>query len=293
MKSLKSKTVSVDACGNLREARPASVAERRLLGSLFLIPGFIVLIKLLPFASLAVVSDMFTLTALPAIVANHVQRLMLMSLGAILVVVFRVTLGLRVLGPVRPILIALAYQITGFMVGTIFLVSVMVIIAMIRPMLKSAGIPYFARIASVLSLVSLMVLIAVKLSTTVGAEQFLSIGLLPVVVLTFAAEGFAKTLYREGLKSACWRAAMTIIAAALIKGLADIPGLSEFILCFPEMLLLQVGVIYLISRFLNFRALHFLNPKPPKSKRRTRAAKVRKKVKKKLRKLTPASHSLE
>ncbi|MFQ5650975.1 MAG: 7TM domain-containing protein [bacterium] len=245
-------------------------AEMIVLGVVLLgFPLLLMALKLFPWQGASAMAGMFSLSRLPLPILPHVQRLMLMSLGAVIVVIFRLTLGIRVLGPVRPILIALAYQLTGFVVGTVFLVSVMIIIAMIRPLLRSAGMPYFARIAIVLSLVALMVLIVLEIGLAIGMDECLRVGLLPVVVLTFAAEGFAKTLYKEGLKSAVWRALMTIIVAVLIYELTNFPGMHEFVLRFPELLLIQIGLIYLVGRCCKFHALEFVNPKPKPRKSRT------------------------
>lgn len=261
--------IIVDENGTLHDLRSKPDWGLRIsLALLFGLPAILLILKFLPWIGASTMADMFSLTRLPAVILRHVQRLMLMSLGAVIVVIFRLSLGIRVLGPVRPILIALAYQLTGFVVGTVFLVAVMIIIALIRPLLRSAGMPYFARIATVLSLVSLMVLVTLEIGMVIGTEEFLMVGLLPVVVLTFAAEGFAKTLYKEGIKSASWRTLMTILVAALINLLTDFPGMHHFVLRFPELLLIDIGLIYLVSRYCKFRAFEFLNPSPISVKKR-------------------------
>lgn len=276
-KQTRSSAVSVDANGRLHGSAFSSNGERWLRIALFLIPAIILLLKLTTNPAAALIRDFFSLTTLPAELTSHVERLILMSLGAVFVVVFRVTLGLRVLGPVRPILIALAFQLAGPVVATTFLIAVFTIIAVVRPILKTIRLPYFARIATVLSLVAMMILTALKLSLLMGADSLLRIGLLPVVVLTFAAEGFAKTLYLEGMKSAIWRALVTVVAAGIINLVSNISALKQMVLQYPEILLAQMGAILVIARHFNFRALQSLNPKvkrnPKKAKRLKRRAK--------------------
>ncbi|MFQ5639326.1 MAG: 7TM domain-containing protein [bacterium] len=274
-----SKRIIVNEQGKLLTLGRTLRQDGAWLFLLFVLPAVLIALKVAPWTYSFTMMDMLSLQSLPEFMAVHVQRLMIMSLGALIVVIFRLTLGIRVLGPVRPILIALTYQITGFIVGTVFLVCVMVLIAIIRPILRSAGMPYFARIAMVLSLVCIMVLLALKLAVSFGLEEVLSVGLLPVVVLTFAAEGFAKTLYNEGIRSASWRALMTIAVAAIIKTIVDLLAHSNFILSFPEILFMQIGLIYLIARFFNYRALQFLNPKPVSLKKPHRRTKAKTKAK--------------
>lgn len=274
-KSKKNNTMIVNKNGKLQQIKPLSKARVHwYLSFLFILPGIILIAKLLPWPLAQKFTLAFTLTDLPSEMLSHVQRLMMLSFGAVVVVIFRLTLGVRVLGPVRPILIALAFQYTGFTIGTMFLVAVMVVIAAIRPLLRSAGLPYFGRIAMVLSLVSFMVLVTLKVGMSMGLNSFLKVGLLPVVVLTFAAEGFAKTLNNEGVQSASWRALMTILVAVVINSLAGIPGLKAMILHYPEFMLVHLGLIVGIVGHANFKLLHKLNPAPRVKKRNRKSAKV-------------------
>lgn len=270
----------VTAQGRLTRMRETPYPELFSLGLFFLLPTLVITLKLLPVPALAPLRELFSLTTLPDTLARHAQRLMLMSVGAVVVVFVRLTLGLRVLGPVRPILIAVAYQIAGFAVATVFLVGVMGIIAVVRPILRQARLAYFGRIAMILSLVTFLILLALKLSLLFGADGFLTVGLLPVVVLTFAAEGFAKTLQKEGVKSASWRALMTIAVAVSIHFLVSLPHLQTLTLRFPEVIFLEMGLIYVVARFFKFRCLDSLNPRPKKVRvRQAKSSKVKNKSK--------------
>jgi len=251
----------VNVQGRLQTGGVGASGEKNAILFLFLVPAAIMAMKLLV-PGLPLVTEIFSLRGLPHAISGHVSRIMLMSVGAVAVVFFRQTIGLRVLGPVRPVLIALAYQSTGILVATLFVITVMALIAIVRPVLRSARMPYFSRIAIVLSLVALLILVAMKTGLFLGVDQLLAVGLLPVVVLTFAAEGFARTLYNEGVTSACWRAAMTLVLAVGIFLLVSMPGVQSVMLEYPEMILAHMGVIMVITRFMNFKVLHFLNPKP-------------------------------
>lgn len=193
---------------------------------------------------------------------SHMGRLMLMAFGAVVVVFFRQTLGIRMLGPVRPILIALAFQFTGFVIGSLFIVGTMTVIALVRPALRQARIPYFGRIAIVLNIVALLIIFTIKMSQQYDMRDWLAVGMLPVVVLTFASDGFARTLNKEGLVSAAWRALTTILIAGLVHLLVASPHLMQFIRDYPVILFVQVLLILLISKKMNFQVFAFINPKP-------------------------------
>ncbi len=192
----------------------------------------------------------------------HIDRLMLMALAAVVVVFFRQTLGIRMLGPVRPILIALSFQFTGFLIGASFIIGTMVMIALIRPALRRARISYFGRIAIILNIIALLIILTIKMSQHYQLQEWLVVGMLPVVVLTFASDGFARTLSKEGLRSAAWRAMTTILIAGFVHLLVAGPRVLAFMRENPAVLLVQMLVIVLISKKLNLQLLAFLNPAP-------------------------------
>jgi len=88
----------------------------------------------------------------------------------------------------------------------------------------------------------------------------------PIVVICLTAEGFARTLLKEGWGSALWRGGMTALVAVLIALLSGISLVSELLAAFPELLLAHVGVIILIAEFFDWRLLERFNPSARKRK---------------------------
>jgi hypothetical protein len=202
---------------------------------------------------------------LPAPITAQLRLVMLVPLGAVVVVLFRLTLGVRVLGPFRPILIAIALELTGIGAGLVFLVLVMASIAAIRPLVRGARLPYFARVAVLVSTVAVLVAGTVLAGHWLRADSLLQVAFFPIVVLCLVAESFARTLYDEGAPSAVWRAVTTIAAALTIAGVAAVPGLLDGLLAFPELALLSLPAIVWIARRLDLRVLSSLNPPPRES----------------------------
>ena len=79
----------------------------------------------------------FSFTGIP--LQHAMRHVLLVPLGAILVVLFRLTLGVQVLGPFRPTLIAFAFQLTGILPGLLFLVLIVALILSIRPLNQGAA----------------------------------------------------------------------------------------------------------------------------------------------------------
>jgi hypothetical protein len=211
-------------------------------------------------------ADAFSLTGVPVELHDRLRYILFVPLGAIFVVITRLTLGIRVLGPFRSILLAIAFQITGILPGLIFLMMVIAIIAAIRPFLKAIKLPYFGRVSVILSTVSAIMMTVLVASEWLEADALLGVAYFPIVVLCLTGDGFARTLAKEGLHSALWRGVMTALVAVLITLMADIPHFDSLMLRFPEVLFLEIGLIIAIAEYLDLRLLQSLNPKVEEQK---------------------------
>jgi hypothetical protein len=203
-----------------------------------------------------------SLVSLPAGLQHKLTHILFVPLGAILVVLVRLTLGLRVLGPFRSILLAVAFQATGAVLGLVFLAVTIAIVASIRPLLRAMALPYFGRITVMLSSVAVLITLGVMGSQWFHVGSLQSIVYFPIVVLCLVADAFARTASKEGLRSALWRAGTTALTAVGLAALADHPQLTQHLLLYPELLVLQIGCIIVISRYMNWKCLEWLNPAP-------------------------------
>jgi len=214
-----------------------------------------------------VLKERLTLAALPGSLQSHLGHVLFVPLGGILVVLVRLTLGLRVLGPFRAILLAVAFQLTGISWGILFLCAVTAIIVVIRPWIRLLGMPYFGRISVMLSVVAL-VMIGVAISGhSLHLASLEMVAAFPVVALCLVGDAFARTFKKEGARSALWRGGTTALIAVALSGLALTPGLRHFLLGHPELLFAQIGCIILVSVKMDWRVLKAWNPPPSVAKK--------------------------
>lgn len=202
----------------------------------------------------------FSLNHIPRNMHHRVTYILFVPFGATLVVFFRLFLGIRLLGPFRSILIAVAFQITGIPLGLTFLAMVTGVIVAIRPRIKAIHLPYFARVSVILSAVASIMIIALLSSAWFDLDALRRMAYFPIFALSLTAEGFAKTLSKEGLKSAAWRGFMTAFVAVLITLISQINGFKNLFLYYPELLIMQMGFIMVIAEFFDLRLLRWLNP---------------------------------
>lgn len=201
-----------------------------------------------------------TFRHLPAESQAQIYQVLAVPVAALVVVFFRLTLGLRMLGPFRPILIAVAMRSVGVLMGVVFLVVVGAVTLYLRPRLKQGWLPYYGRLAAMLSVVVLLEVIVMMLGSAMDWSWAGRAVLFPIVVLTLTTDGFARMLNNEGFAAAIWCGTTTVLAALASKALTDLHAVREALIDFPESLLLITSSIMLISTHFNRRYLEHWNP---------------------------------
>lgn len=245
-------------------AKPTSQEHRQLLLiALFGVPLLILLGKLPGMPTAALFTSTFTLADLPHKMHAHLEYLIFVPLGALVVVLFRVTLGIPVFGLFRPILLAIAFRITGLELGVAFLAAVMLIIVLLRPVLRITGAHSYARESVTLGTVVLLMLITVATASREHFDAMLSLARFPVVSLCLVSEHFAQTLQEKGVRRAVWRGSTTVLAGVIICLISQIPGLMRLLLQFPEVLVVQIGCVVAVGEFLRLNLLRKLSSNPP------------------------------
>ena len=222
-----------------------------LLGALLALPLAAALEKLL-FAKSAF-AGFLSLEHLPMAFQRAVENVLFVPLGAVVVVLFRLTLGIRVLSLFRPILLAMAFAIIGVPLALGFLAFSLAVVVSLRPPLRP--LHSYARVAVLLSLVGALMLLPLMAGTWWDVPWLREIAFFPVIALCLTCESFAKVLDREGFAAAARRTGATILAAWVTFVIASAPGTLELFLHFPELLLAQAGLILLITRYLDLRLL--------------------------------------
>lgn len=199
---------------------------------------------------------------------GRAYHLLITPVGVLVVVVFRLTLGIRVLGPFRSVLLAMAFQVTGAVVGLLFFAVVLGAVWFIRPAIKRMKLPYFGRSGALLAAVAAVIVLAMLAGLALGLPSIERVAYFPIVVLTMTGEAFVSTVRREGPRSAAWRTSWTAAVALLIAALSSVPALRSTLLHFPELVLVCTAGIVLVCRRFKLRLLQRLNPVPIKPRKK-------------------------
>jgi 7 transmembrane helices usually fused to an inactive transglutaminase len=235
-----------------------SANSKLLLAVLFLVPLAMVIGRQPFLPSASFLEACFSLTYLSEQLRAVVENVLVVPLGALVVVIVRLTLGLRMLGFFRPILLAIAFNIIGIPISAAFLIGVLTFIVLLRPFLRADH--NYARLAVMLSIVATLLFIPLIAGNWLQVAWLMKLADFPVIALCLTCESFAKVLDRHGIGEAIWRTLITLAAAAVITALTSLSGVLDLFLHFPELLMAQAGCIILIGKHLNIRLFESTKP---------------------------------
>jgi hypothetical protein len=203
-----------------------------------------------------------SLSATPLGLRHTVTDILFVPIGALVVVVVRLTLGIRLLGPFRSILLAFAFLTTGIALGLIFLTVTVAILVAARPAITALRLPYFGRVSVMISAVALVMIVGTLAGSWLQAPSLRNVAHFPIVVLVLVGEKVAVTIRREGVRSGVWRAVATALVGVAVTALASVPGLDGVLLSHPELLLVEMCAVVIVSTSCTWRLLSRCNPRP-------------------------------
>jgi hypothetical protein len=204
----------------------------------------------------------FTLADLSPRLQHHAEHMMFVPLSALVVCFFRLTLGVPVLSLFRPILTAVAFRVIGIPLGLAVLAVAMAGVVLVKPLLRRSH--YYVRVPLVLSLAAAGLVVPLALDRWLHLEALREIAYFPLINLALMCEGFTKILNDKGLRAALWPTTGAVVSAVVIALLAAIPGALRLTLRFPEVLVLQAGLVLAIGRHLDLQLLAGWNPFLPR-----------------------------
>ena len=199
-------------------------------------------------------NEFLSLASVPSEGRDRLLYLLYLPFSALVIAIVRLTLGIRILG-FRSILIAVGFQQSGIVPSLILIGVVTGSIALLRPHLKRARLPRYARISVILGVVVVLMVSALVLGPWLRLDIFWNVAFFPVLVLGLLAEGIARTLDKQNLLSAAWRALTTIFVGLGLALLFEVDTVREILLQFPELVLTTIVAIVLVAEFLDLRLL--------------------------------------
>lgn len=192
---------------------------------------------------------------LPIAEQGMFKLIMLLPVGALVVVLLRVFIGIRTSGTFMPILIALAFLQTDLIPGLASFIVVVAIGLFIRSYLSALNLLLVARIATLVVLVIAIISLFSILSYRLGLIQGLTITFFPMIILAWTIERMSITWEEEGPKEVFIQGGGSLSVAVLAYLLMSIPLIEHLAFNFPELHLVLLGIMLMAGRYTGYRLL--------------------------------------
>ncbi|RRJ84057.1 inactive transglutaminase family protein [Aestuariirhabdus litorea] len=195
----------------------------------------------------------FSIYSLPIEIQNTFKHILLVPIGALVVVLLRILVGIKTSGTFMPILIALALIQTTLFTGLAIFLIIVSIGLWIRSYLSNLNLLLVARISAVVIVVILLMAAMSILSNKLGLTQALTVTFFPMIILAWTIERMSILWEEDGPKEVVMQGGGSLLVA-VIAYLAMTNRLVEHLTFnFPELLLVLLGIILLVGQYTGYR----------------------------------------
>ena len=196
-----------------------------------------------------------SLHGLPIAEQGMFKLIMTLPVGALVVVVMRLLVGVRTAGTFMPVLIALALLQTELLAGMIGLVLVVGAALLLRSYLSALNLLLVARIATLVVLVIVLVTMLAVVSYRLGLISGLAITFFPMVILAWTVERMSILWEEEGAGEAVIQGVGSLFVAVCAYLAMSQPVVRHLAFNYPELHLCVLAAILLLGRYTGYRLL--------------------------------------
>ncbi|MFY0672367.1 MAG: hypothetical protein JXQ87_03130 [Bacteroidia bacterium] len=188
---------------------------------------------------------------------NLLRALLMLPLGALIVALLKNIIGLKSFGVFLPVLIALALVETGFVQGLVLFSIIIVIISLLSGPLNKWGVQHTPKVVIMLTAVVVTCLVSIHFFNLISFNKSDLALFFPIIVLTLTAERFAQKVDEDGLTEAAKLYIQTLLITVLCFLIVSSQIILDFIITFPETLMLVAGISLLLGKWIGLRVLEY------------------------------------
>lgn len=174
------------------------------------------------------------------------KRLFVLPFCVLLVVFIRQVLGIQPYGVFAAPILALA-MVQAELVFALLMTGVVIFMAVMGRMFLPQNISRVPRVSIILIFVIMSMALSVSVVSYFSIDSSGNFILLPTIILAFVVDQFYSYMEKSGTKSALIRLGITVVTALLCMPILEFELLREFILTFPEIHLLSVALVIMLS----------------------------------------------
>ncbi|MBS9402571.1 UUP1 family membrane protein [Halomonas sp. TRM85114] len=204
----------------------------------------------------------FSIHSLPLEEQALFQTILLIPIGALVVVILRVLVGIKTSGTFMPVLIALAFIQTTLVTGLIGFLLVVAMGLVIRNYLSYLNLLLVARVSAVIITVIAIISIFSVLSYRFGLNAGLTITFFPMIILAWTIERMSILWEEEGPKEVLIQGGGSLLTAVLAFLAMNNPLIRHITFNFLGVQLILMALILLLGNYTGYRLLELRRFKP-------------------------------
>lgn len=201
--------------------------------------------------------DLFSISQLPIEEQSMFKLLLLLPLGALVVVLMRILVGIRTAGTFMPVLIAVAFLQTSLLPGLVSFIVVVAAGLLMRGYLSKLNMLLVARIATLVVIVVFMIALFSVLGAKLGLQTGMTVTFFPMIILAWTIERMSILWEEEGPSEVMIQGSGSLIVAIIAYLLMANPLMAHLSFNFPEIHLITLAIILLTGQYTGYRLSEF------------------------------------
>ncbi|WP_346839136.1 inactive transglutaminase family protein [Microbulbifer sp. SAOS-129_SWC] len=195
----------------------------------------------------------FSIYSLPIEQQSIFKLILLVPVGALVVVLLRVFVGLRTSGTFMPVLLAIAFIETRLLTGLSIFILILVLGLWVRFNLSRLNLLLVSRIAAVVVTVVILMGVISVVSYKLGIEQALTVTFFPMIILAWTIERMSIVWEEDGPYEVVVQAGGSLLVAVLAWWAMTNRYIEHWTFNFPELLLVLLALILVVGNYTGYR----------------------------------------
>ncbi|KGE79019.1 inactive transglutaminase family protein [Halomonas salina] len=204
----------------------------------------------------------FSIHSLPLEEQALFQTILLIPIGALVVVLLRVLVGIKTSGTFMPVLIALAFIQTSLVTGLVGFLLVVAVGLVIRNYLSYLNLLLVARVTAVIITVIAIISLFSVVSFRMGLNAGLQITFFPMIILSWTIERMSILWEEEGPKEVLIQGGGSMLTAVLAYLAMNNPWIRHITFNFLGVQLILMALILMLGNYTGYRLLELRRFKP-------------------------------
>lgn len=197
----------------------------------------------------------FSIHTLPIEEQAMFKGILLLPIGALVVCILRILVGIETSGTFMPVLIALAFIETSLVTGLAGFLLVVSVGLLIRGYLSHLNLLLVARISAVIITVILIIGVFSVFSYRVGLTEGLKITFFPMIILSWTVERMSILWEEEGWREVAIQGGGSLLTAVMAYLAMTNPMVRHLTFNFIGLQLVVLALIIVIGNYSGYRLL--------------------------------------